>query len=110
MCCSGTWTQGAVPWPAGSAGNPLPRHVPPGDEAAGHLHARVGGPVQVIEHLLTEVPGHQGAERTSGGIADEFQIANLLCDDLQTWAGAECLYLWAEDLAKGHILEVEGGP
>jgi hypothetical protein len=35
-------------------------YVPPGDEAAGRLHARVAGPVQVIEYLLAEVPGHQG--------------------------------------------------
>jgi hypothetical protein len=47
---------------------------------------------------------------TCGGVANKVQIANFLWDDLQSWAGTECLYLGAEDLAKGHVLEVEGGP
>jgi hypothetical protein len=43
-------------------------------------------------------------------VADEVQIADFLCDDLQTCARAECLYLRTEDLAEGHVSEVEGGP
>ncbi len=36
------------------------------------------------------------------------RVAHLLCDDAQTWTGTESLYLWAEDLAEGHILEIQG--
>jgi hypothetical protein len=76
-------------------------YVPGGDEAAGCPHTRVGGPMQVVEYLPAEVPL---AECTCGGVADE--VADLLCDNLQTCAGAECLYLGTEDLAEGHVSEV----
>jgi hypothetical protein len=80
-----------------------------GDEVAGCLHTWVGGLVQMVEYLPAEVPGHQRAECNCGGIADELQIADFLCDDLQTCAGAECLYLRTEDLMEGHVLQVERG-
>jgi hypothetical protein len=67
-------------------------YVPGGDEAEGRRHAWVGGPVQVVEYLQAEVPGHQLAEPIFGSITDEVQIADFLCVDLQTWAVAECLY------------------
>jgi hypothetical protein len=54
--------------------------------------------------------GTRGGEHSGDGIVYEVKVTDFLCDDLKTWAGAECLYLWAEDLAKGHILEVEWGP
>jgi hypothetical protein len=31
-------------------------------------------------------------------------VDDLLCDDAQTWAGVESLYLWAKDLSEGHVL------
>jgi hypothetical protein len=69
----------------------------------------MGGPVQVVEYLPVEVSGHQWVKCTCGGIADEVQIADLLCDDLQICAGEECLYLRTEDLAESHVLLVEKG-
>ncbi len=48
--------------------------------------------------------GHQRAECTGGGVADEVEVADLLRDDAQAWAGVESLYLWAKDLAEDHIL------
>jgi hypothetical protein len=33
-------------------------HIPGGDEAAGRLPARVGGPVEMFENLSLKVPGH----------------------------------------------------
>ncbi len=74
-------------------GETLP-NIPGGDEAAGRLPARVGGPVEVFENLSPKVPGYQRAECAGGGVAD----------DAQAWAGAESLYLWAKDLAESHIL------
>jgi hypothetical protein len=56
-----------------------------------------------------KVLGHQWALRTGDGAADEVKVADLLRDDMQAWAGAESLYLWAKDLPKGHILEIQGG-
>ncbi len=41
-------------------------------------------------------------------VAQEVKVADLLGDNAQPRAGAEGLYLWAEDLAEGHILEVQG--
>jgi hypothetical protein len=43
-------------------------------------------------------------------VAKGVQIAYFLCDNAQLLAGAEALYLRAEDLAKGHVPEVERGP
>ncbi len=74
-------------------GETLP-NIPGGDEAASHPLARMGGPVEVFENLLLKVP--------------EVKVADLLCDD--AWAGAESLYLWAEDLAESYILEIQGSP
>jgi hypothetical protein len=34
----------------------------------------------------------------------------FLSDDAQPWAGTESLYLWAEDLAESHVLEIQGRP
>jgi hypothetical protein len=66
---------------------------------AGRSPARVGGPVEVFENLSPKVSGYQRAECAGGRVSDEVKVANLLCDDAQTRAGAEGLYLWAKDLA-----------
>jgi hypothetical protein len=66
--------------------------------------------MQVVEYLPAEVPWRQRGECTCNGVGDEVQIADLRCDNLQTCAGAECLYLGTEDMAEGHVSEVEGGP
>jgi hypothetical protein len=79
-----------------------------GYETAGHPPTRMGGTVEMFENLSPQVPGNQRVEGAGGGVADEVKVADLLCDDAQTWAGTESLNLWAEDLAEGHILEIEG--
>jgi hypothetical protein len=84
-------------------GEALP-NIPGGDKAAGHPPARVGRPVEVFENLSSKASGYQRAECASGGVTDEVKVADLLCDDAQAWAGAESLYLWAKNLAEGHIL------
>jgi hypothetical protein len=83
-------------------------HIPGGDEVAGCPPARVGSPVKMFENLSPKFPRHQRAECTGGLVTDEVEVADLLCDDYQPWAGTESLYLWAEDLAEGHILEIQG--
>jgi hypothetical protein len=83
-------------------------NIPRGDVAVGRPHARVGGPVEVFEYLLPKVSGHQRAECTGRGVADEVKVADLLRDDVQARAGAESMYLWAKDLAKGHVLQIQG--
>ncbi len=83
-------------------------YLPGGDEAAGRPPARVGGSVEVFEYLSPEVSGYQRAENSCGRVADEVKVADLLCDDAQPRAGTESLYLWAEDLAESHVLEVKG--
>jgi hypothetical protein len=65
---------------------------------------------EVFENLSVQVPGYQRAEHAGGGITDEVKVADLLCYDAQTWTGTESLYLWAEDLAEGHVLEIQGRP
>jgi hypothetical protein len=84
-------------------GETLP-NIPGGNEAAGRLHAGVGGPVKVFKYLSSKVSGQQRAECGGGGVADEVKVADLLSDDAQAWAGAESLYLRAKDPAEGHIL------
>jgi hypothetical protein len=79
-------------------------NIPGGDEAAGCPPAWVGGPVEVFKNLFPKVSGYQGVESAGGRIADEVMVDDLLCDDAQTWAGVESLYLWAEDLSEGHVL------
>jgi hypothetical protein len=37
-------------------------------------------------------PWATAGEHSGDGIAYEVKVANVLYDDLQTWAGAECLY------------------
>jgi hypothetical protein len=83
-------------------------YIPGGDEAAGCLPARVGGSVEVFEYLSPKVSGYQRAESSRGLVADEVKVADLLGDDAQPRAGTESLYLWAEDLAESHVLEVKG--
>jgi hypothetical protein len=83
-------------------------YIPGGDEAAGHPPTRMGGPVEMFENLSPKVPGYRRAERAGGGVANEVKVPDLLCDDAQTWTGMESLYLWAEDLAEGHILDIQG--
>ncbi len=73
---------------------------------AGRSPARVGGPVEVFKNLSPKVSGYQRAECAGGRVSDEVKVANLLCDDAQTRAGAQGLYLWAKDLAEGHILQI----
>ncbi len=41
---------------------------------------------------------------------DEVKVADILCYDAPPWAGTESLYLWAEDLAESHVLEIQGQP
>ncbi len=60
--------------------------------------------MEVFENLMPEVPGYQRAKSSGGCVAQEVKVADLLCDDAQARAGAESLYLWAKDMAKGHIL------
>jgi hypothetical protein len=60
--------------------------------------------VEVFENLSPKVSGYQWAECAGGGVTDDVKVANLLCDDVQAWAGAKSLYLWAKDLSEGHIL------
>jgi hypothetical protein len=81
-------------------------YIPGGDEAAGRPLARVSGSVEVFEYLPPKVSGYQQAK--SSRVADEVKVADLLGDDAQPRAGTESLYLWAEDLAESHILEVKG--
>ncbi len=63
--------------------------------------------MEVFEYLPPEVSGYQRAESSCGRDADEVKVADLLGDDAQPRAGTDSLYLWAEDLAEGHILEVK---
>ncbi len=84
-------------------GETLP-NIPGGDEGAGRPPARVGVPVEVFENLSPKVSGYRGAESAGGGVANEVKVAHPLCDDVQTWAGTESLYLWTEDLGEGHII------
>jgi hypothetical protein len=56
--------------------------------------------VHLVKNLLEEVPGYQGSECAHGSVAEKVQVA----DFLQLLAGAEALYLSAENLAKGHVL------
>ncbi len=56
---------------------------------AGRSPARVGGPVEVFENLSLKVSGYQLAECAGGRVSDEVKVANLLCDDAQTRAGAD---------------------
>ncbi len=64
----------------------------------------------MVKNLLAKIPGYQGSECTGGSVAKDFQVTDFLCDNVQLLAGAETLYLRAEDLAKGHVSEVKGGP
>ncbi len=41
-------------------------YVPGGDEEAGRLPTRVGGPVEMLKKLSRKVPGHQQAENSGG--------------------------------------------
>ena len=56
---------------------------------AGGPPARVGGPVEMFENLSPKVSGYQQSESAGGRVSDEVKVADLLCDDPQTWAGAE---------------------
>ncbi len=60
--------------------------------------------MEVYKYRLPEVSGHQRVECAGGGVTVEVKVADLLRDDAQAWAGAGSLYLWAKDLAEGHIL------
>jgi hypothetical protein len=82
--------------------------IPGGNEAAGRPPIWVGRTVKMFKNLSPQVPGDQRAEGAGGGGAYEVKVANFLCDDAQTWAGTESLNLRAEDLAEGHILEIQG--
>ncbi len=66
--------------------------------------ARVGSPVGVFENLSPKDSGYQWEECAGGGVADEVKATDLLYEDEQAWSGAESFYLWAKDLAEGHIL------
>ena len=64
--------------------------------------------MEVFENLMPEVSGYQRAKCSGGCVAQEVKVADLLCDDAQPRAGAESLYLRAEDLAESHVPEVQG--
>ncbi len=64
--------------------------------------------MEVFKYLSPKVSVYQRAENSGGCVADEVKVANLLSDDVQPRAGTEGLYLWAEDLAESHVLEVQG--
>jgi hypothetical protein len=66
---------GGVLWPTGSAGKHSFLYLPGGD-VVGRLHARMGGPVQVVKYLPTDFPGHQWLEHAFGSFTDEVQMAN----------------------------------
>ena len=99
----------AGPGPGGDICREAFPHVPGSYEAAGGAHTWVSSAVQVVKNLPTEVPGDQGAERPRGGIPQEVEVAELLCEDAKPRTGAEGLYLRAEDLAERHVAEVERG-
>jgi hypothetical protein len=88
-------------------GQSLP-YVPGGNETTRCLHTWMSCFVQVVKYLQPKISGDQWAECNCGGIAYEVQVANLLCDNLQTCIGAECLYLGTEYLAESHVLQVGG--
>ncbi len=56
--------------------------------------------MEVFENLTPEVSGYQRAKRSGGRVAQEVKV--------EPRAGAESLYLWAEDLAESHVPEVQG--
>ncbi len=64
--------------------------------------------MEVFKYLPPTVSGYQRAKSSRGRVADEVKVGDLLGDDAQPRAGMETLYLWAEDLAESHILEVKG--
>ncbi len=64
----------------------------------------MSGPWRCSKNLSPEVSGHEWVEGAGGGVANEVMVVDLLCDDAQAWDGVEGLYLWAKDLAEGHIL------
>jgi hypothetical protein len=68
-------------------------HILGGYETAGHPPTRMGGAVDIFENLSPQVPGNQRVEGAGGGVSDEVKVADLLCDDAQTWAGTESLNL-----------------
>jgi hypothetical protein len=43
----------------------------------------------MFKNLSPKVSRHQRAECAGGGIAEEVEVADLLCDDAQAWAGTE---------------------
>ena len=63
----------------------------------------------MIKYLPPKENGYQGAERAGGGVAEQFQVAYLLSDDVEAGIGAQGLYLWTEYLANRHVPQVEGG-
>ncbi len=65
-------------------------------------------PWRCSKYLSPKVSGYQRAKSSRRRVADEVKVADLLGDDAQPRAGTESLYLWAEDLAESHILEVKG--
>jgi hypothetical protein len=56
---------------------------------AGCLPAGVSGPVEMFKNLSPKVSRHQRAVCAGGGIAEEVEVADLLCDVSQAWAGTE---------------------
>jgi hypothetical protein len=54
----------------------------------------------MIDYLPADIPGHHQGEHSGDGIPYEVRVADFLCDDLQTWAGAQCLYM---DLVMGQV-------
>jgi hypothetical protein len=65
----------------------------------------MSGPVEMFKNLSPKVSGYQRLECAGGRVTDEVKVVDLVCDDAQTLAGAESLYLWAKNLAEGHIIQ-----
>ena len=57
----------------------------------------------MFKYLPPEEDGYQGAERAGGVVAEQFQVAHLLCDNVEARIGAQGLYLWAEYLVDRHV-------
>jgi hypothetical protein len=62
----------------------------------------------VIKYLAAVRERHQGPERAGRHIPPKFQIAYLFESNLQARLMEQLLYLWAEDLLEGHLLDVQG--
>jgi hypothetical protein len=68
-------------------------YVPGGDEVARRPHARMGAPCRWSNTYRQRSLGTSGRNKPVARVTDEVQIPDFLFDDLQNWAGTECLYV-----------------